>query len=222
VEKVREIIGSFERAAASYDDWYRKPGGVHALRSELKGLEALLPTSGLGVDVGAGTGIFAKHISTKERYVLNIDPSPEMLKEAEKRDLPAVLATAEASPLRSRTLDFAYMVTVIEFLPEPFKALRSIGEILKENAPLVILIINREGSWGRLYSELAEKGDPIFSHARLYNLGEVCSLLTGAGYVPQGFVGTLTASPDEVVGEVKLVPITPDAGVILIKARKSA
>ena len=222
MENVRGIIGIFEKAAAYYDEWYRKPVGVYAFRSELRGLEALLPPSGLGVDIGAGTGIFAKHLSAGERYVVCLDPSPGMLKEAEKRNLPAIVATAEASPFKHGSLDFAYMVTVIEFLPDPLKALRSVGAILKGDAPLAILLINRESSWGEQYSKLAEKGDPIFSHARLYTLGEVCSLLKKAGYEPVEFLGTLTAPPDEPEEEYKLVPISPGVGVILIKARKKA
>ena len=220
VKRGREIIEVFEKSAPSYDDWYRKPIGVYAFRSELKGLRDLLPSSGLGLDVGAGTGIFAQQLSTDERKIVCIEPSLGMLKEAKKRNLQVIAATAETFPLRPMIIDFAYMVTVIEFLPEPLKALRAIGESLKEDATLVILFINKESSWGEHYSKLAEKGDPIFSHARLYTLGDMCSLFERACYDPQEFLGTLTASPDEPGEEVKLVPISSGAGVILIKARK--
>jgi len=216
----RETIEIFENASASYDEWYGKPVGVYAFRSELIGMEAFLPHSGVGIDIGAGTGIFAKHLSTDERRVVCLDPSPGMLKEAKERNLPAIIATAEASPIRIGSVDFAYMVTVLEFLPEPSKALHSVGEILREDAPLVILLINRDSSWGEHYSKLAEEGDPIFSSARLYTLGEVSSLLKGAGFEAVESVGTLTASPDEAGGEYELVPIGRGVGVILIKAKR--
>jgi len=46
-----------------------------------------------------------------------------MLSKAADRGLDAVLAVAENLPLKRRCLDFAYMVTVIEFLQEPLRAL---------------------------------------------------------------------------------------------------
>lgn len=220
MKREREIIEVFEKSSPSYDDWYRKPIGVYAFRSELKGLRDLLPSSGLGLDVGAGTGIFAQQLSTDERKIVCIEPSLGMLKEAKKRNLPVIAAIAETFPLRPMIMDFAYMVTVIEFLTEPLKALRTISEGLKEDATLVILFINKESSWGEQYSKLAEKGDPIFSHARFYTLGDMCSLFERASYDPQEFLGTLTSSPDEPGEEVKLVPVSSEVGVILIKAMK--
>ncbi|HDJ21628.1 MAG TPA: class I SAM-dependent methyltransferase [Candidatus Bathyarchaeota archaeon] len=87
MKSTREIIEIFENASASYDEWYGKPVGVYAFRSELVGLEALLPHSGLGIDIGAGTGIFAKYLSTDERSIVCLDPSSGMLKEAKKRGI---------------------------------------------------------------------------------------------------------------------------------------
>ncbi len=220
MKSTREIIEIFENAAASYDEWYGKPVGVYAFRSELVGLEALLPHSGLGIDIGSGTGIFAKYLSTDERSVVCLDPSQGMLKEAKKRNLPSIIAMAEASPIRRGSLDFAYMVTVLEFMPEPLKSLYSVNKILREDATLVILLINRDSSWGEHYSKLAEKGNQIFSRAKLYTLSEVSSLLKKAGFDPVESVGTLTASPDEPEEEYQLVPIRRGVGVILIKAKK--
>jgi len=218
---MRRIRKVFEEAAASYDDWYSRPIGVYAFRSELRGLEALLPSSGVGVDVGAGTGVFAEHLSTEERSLVCLDLSPNMLREAGRRRLPSILASAESLPLRRECLGFAYMVTVLEFLPNPLKALQSVGAVLKDDAPLVILMINRDSPWGDHYAKLAEKGHPIFSNARLYTLDEVSSLLEKAGYEIAETAGTLTAPPDGPEQECKLVPFRRGVGVILVKARKT-
>jgi ubiquinone/menaquinone biosynthesis C-methylase UbiE len=219
-ESVRLVTGVFDKAAKSYDNWYLNSIGMYAFRSELMGLEALLPPSGLGVDIGAGTGIFAAHLSTAERDVVCIDPSPGMLMMAHKRGLPAILATAESLPMKIGSLDFAYAVTVIEFLADPVKALHSISVILKEDAFLVLLFINRKSRWGEQYSKQAEEEDPIFSHSKLYTEEEVSSLLEKAGFEPLKTMGTLTAPPDEPIEEYKLVSVKEDVGVILIKARK--
>jgi len=216
-----EVIRAFDEAADTYDDWYRRPRGSQVLLSELRGLEALLPSAGLGAEVGAGTGIFAERLASEERRVICIDPSPAMLKHAADRALPTILSTAEEIPLRRGRLDFAYMVTALEFMPDPAAALRSVGTALRAEAPLVTLTINRASPWGRLYAEMAERGDPIFSHARLYYFEEVRALLAGAGFEPLEAVGALTAPPDEFEEVIKLVPVGPAAGVVLIKSWKS-
>jgi ubiquinone/menaquinone biosynthesis C-methylase UbiE len=194
--------------------------GVYAFCSELNGLMALLPSSGIGADIGAGTGIFAKCLSSEERTVICLDPSPKMLEKAAERNLMAVLANAEDIPLRYGSMDFAYMVTVIEFLPDPLEALRSIGSVIRLGAPLVIVFINRESAWGELYSKLAEGKDPIFSRARLYTLVEIRHALQETGYLQMETIGTLTAPPDEPTEEYKLVSVRQGVGVILIKASK--
>lgn len=218
---MRRIIRVFENTADTYDDWYYKPVGSHAFQSELKGLMKLLPLTGTGVDIGAGTGIFAEQLTTDQRKIICIDPSPEMLKVANRRHLETIIAVAETLPITLRSIDFAYMVTVLEFLPEPLMALESIRDMLKDDSPLVILFINQESAWGERYSKQAMVGDPIFSHARIYKLEEVCALLKSSKYDPEKFVGTLTAPPDKPGKEVELFPAGPETGAIFIKARKS-
>lgn len=215
-----EVIKAFDEASENYDDWYGRPKGFQVLQSELRGLEALLPTSGLGAEVGAGTGIFARRLTSGERQVVCIDPSPGMLKHAVGRALPAILSTGEECPFKRGSLAFAYMVTALEFMPDPVGALRSVGSALEEEAPLVTLTINRVSPWGELYADMAKKGDPIFSHARLYSFEEVNDLLIIAGFEPRKAVGTLISPPDEIEDENGLVPVGPGVGVILIKARR--
>lgn len=215
---ISEPIKAFDKAADTYEDWYRRPKGAEIFLSELRGLEALLPASGLGAEIGAGTGIFAEHLTSEERWVVCIDPSTGMLEHAARKGLPAILAAAEGCPLKQESLDFAYMVTVLEFLSDPVETLHLVGEALKTNAPLVTLTINRESPWGDLYAEKAEEGDLIFRHARLYTFKEVLTFLADAGYEPLETLGTLTTAPDEPEGEIRLVPAGPDAGVVLTKA----
>ena len=217
-----EIIRAFDEAAESYEDWYGRSKGAQVLLSELRGLKVLLPPSGLGAEIGAGTGIFAEHLTSEEREVVCIDPSPGMLEHAVGKGLPAILGTAESCPLRHGSLDFAYMVTMLEFLLDPVEALRSAGETLKVDAPLVTLTINRESPWGELYADLAKRGNHLFRHAHLYTFEEVYASLMSAGLEPLEAVGTLTAAPDEAEEEIKLVPAGQGAGVILIKARMRA
>lgn len=217
----RRTIKVFEKTADTYDDWYHKPIGSHAFQSELKGLEKLLPQTGIGVDIGAGTGIFAEHLTTDQRNIICIDPSQEMLKSANRRRLETIIAVSEALPIKPESIDFSYMVTVLEFLPEPSMTLESIRDTLKDDSPIVILFINKESSWGEKYSEEARRGDPVFSHAKIYKQEEVSTLLKDSSFEPEELIGTLTAPPDKPGREVELLPAGPETGVIFIKARKT-
>jgi len=217
---MKDIIEAFNRSAATYEDWYKTPLGEYVFRTELKGLEALLPGKGLGAEVGSGTGIFAEHLITESRNILCIDPSPEMVSQSLWRSLPTLLGVAEKPPLKPRSLDFMYLVTVIEFLVDPLEALSSLRFLLKPTAPLVTLAINRESSWGQAYLESSKREDSLFRHAQLYTLNEGSDLLRDAGYRVEGALMVLNVSPDGTPEEPSLY--TPeekrDAGVFLLKA----
>lgn len=217
---MEEIIRAFSRAAETYEDWYRTPLGEYVLRSELKGLEALLPESGFGAEIGSGTGIFAERLTTEDRKVLCVDPSAEMVSQSTGRSLPTLLGVAEKPPLKPHVLDFVYLVTVLEFLVDPMGALSSLGTLLKSKAPLVALVINRESPWGRAYLDSSRKEGSLFRHARFYTLKECMKLLMNIGYKVVSTLMTVNVSPGGVPEEPKLY--TPeerrDAGVFLLKS----
>lgn len=215
-----KTIKVFDKSAQVYEDWYKEPMGIQVLEAELQGIQALIPPIGLGAEIGAGTGIFAEQLTTEGRRIICVEPSKEMLVQAAQRDLQAILGVGEALPLRRECLDFAYLVTVLEFLSDPLVALNSIREALKAGTALVTLTINRGSSWGRFYTELAEKGDPIFRCAHLYDVDEVKIILEAAGYEPREALSTLTNPPDSDEVGVELAPTNPDAGVTLIKSIK--
>jgi len=217
---VSEVAKVFDRAAGVYEDWYRGRIGAQVLTAELQGLGALLPGRGLGVEVGAGTGIFAERLSTGWRGVVCVDPSPGMLSKAAQRNLVSIIAVAEAIPFRSEVLDFAYFVTVIEFLADPLEALMSVRGALKTGASIVTLTINRGSPWGKLYREKAEEGDPIFRQSKLYEMDEVRALHAMASYEYREALSTLTNPPSAEDVGTELVPVDPDNGVVLIKSMK--
>jgi len=216
---MEEIIRAFSRVAGTYEDWYRTPLGDYVFRSELRGLEALLPKSGLGAEIGSGTGIFVKNLTTQDRKVLCIDPSAEMVSQSTGRGLPTLLGVAEKPPLKPHILDFIYLVTVLEFLVNPLEALSSLGALLKPTSPLIALAINRKSPWGQTYQESGRKEGSLFRHAHLYTLEECAELLRNAGYMIVGSLMALNVPPDGAPEEPKLY--TPeergDAGVFLLK-----
>ncbi len=181
MEPREHIIGVFDASARSYDEWYAQPAGQVVLRTEARMLDAVLP-EGLGVEVGAGTCVFPPLLS-RGREIICLEPSLGMLSLCRCRCPHPVAGTAEEPPLRRGSLDFAYMVAVLEFLENPTSALEAAGELLKRGGVLAVLFIERGSSWGRLYRELAEKrADPVLAVARFLTLEEVLSLVERSGF----------------------------------------
>jgi len=216
-----DAIRAFDLVAVTYDDWYNHPQGRQVFDAELKAVDMHIPKEGIGLELGAGTGIFAEHLTGVRRTVVCLDPSGEMLKKAAERGMASVLGVGEALPLRVGVLDFTYMVTVLEFLDEPAAVLGEIRETAKEGAELTILFINSESSWGDFYRDIGSKGDPVFRHARLYTMVEVEALMTVSGYSVTERAGTLTTQPMETEVEGAITEPSSENGVIVLRAHAS-
>lgn len=216
-----DAIRAFDLVAGTYDDWYYHPQGRQIFDAELKVVDLLIPKVGIGMELGAGTGIFAEHLTRAERTIICLDPSMEMLKKAVDRRMASVMAVGEALPLRVGVLDFTYLVTVLEFLDEPVAVIGEIRETAKRGAGLTALFINSESSWGDLYRDIGSKGDPVFRNARLYTMVEVEALITISGYSVTERAGTLTTKPmDTQVGAAITEP-SRETGVIVLRAYES-
>ena len=206
--------------AGIYDDWYEHPQGRQVFQAEKKAVEQMIRFFGLGVEIGAGTGIFAESLTSENRTVLCLDPSVEMLKKARKRGLPCILGVGEPLPIRCRLLDFCYMVTVLEFLNEPVALLNEVQEVAKDGAPLSFLFINSDSNWGELYRNIGAKGDPVFQHAQLFTLDEVQLLLDRAGYKITDIKGTLNSHPMDQEVDHEIVEPSEESGVLIVRAVK--
>ncbi len=189
-----EAVDAFDRAAGEYDGWYATEKGRQVFSAETRLLERLIPSVGVGLEIGAGTGVFAEAL-TDPRTVVCLDLSREMLARAKNRRLHCILGSAYAMPLRTGVFSFAYMVTVIEFLVEPVVSLTEASKVTSKNAPIAVLFINRDSGWGEFYAKMAEDGDPIFSHANLYTLTDIDRIGEKAGLRLQDACGTLTTNP---------------------------
>ncbi|MCX6648516.1 MAG: class I SAM-dependent methyltransferase [Candidatus Bathyarchaeota archaeon] len=215
-----DVVDAFDGAAHVYDDWYRTEKGGQVFRAERRIVDSLLPEFGVGVEIGAGTGVFSDALTEGGRLIVCLDLSREMLSRARRRGLPCVLGSADSMPFRRGSLGFAYMITVIEFLVTPNQALEEASRVTGKDAPIVVLFINRESPWGELYRAMAEKGDPIFSHAHLYSPEEVDEIGSHVGLRPAGMWGTLTKGPTSPDAGDEIVEPSAKTGVIAVKLVK--
>ncbi|MEM4761579.1 MAG: class I SAM-dependent methyltransferase [Thermofilum sp.] len=214
------IIQLFDSVAKAYDAWYAQPAGRVVLETEARMLGSVLP-AGVGAEVGAGTCVFAQVLS-RDREILCCDPSLEMLELGRERCPHVLASTAEEPPLRPRSLDFAYLVTVIEFLKEPGLALAQLSSLVRRGGVLAVLFIERQSRWGRLYEEVGRRGeDPVLASARLYSFEEVEDILRRSGLRVRRVLQALDYEPLSVPSEEPKIYeglSCADCGVTLIAA----
>ena len=189
-----KLIEVFSKNVESYDKWYSTPLGVYVREVESKALQYLLPVKGRGIDIGGGTGVFTNVLGERV-WTICLDPVYLMLKKALKRGVDVICGVIEQPPLRPHSLDYAFMITVLEFLEKPLKALLSVKMLLRKWGVFVIMFINKKSLWGEVYMKMARDGDPILSLARFYTISEVEDLLNQAGFKIVEKIGVLDYPP---------------------------
>ena len=158
--------------ANEYDLWFEK--NRPAYESEIALLKKLIPDTGIGLEIGIGTGRFS--------YVLGIewgiDPAHNMLLLAKKRGIKVLKAEAEALPFKDSSFDFVAMITVLSFLSSPITALKEAKRVVRDRGYLIIGMIDAESALGRAYESKKEKSK-FYSHARFYPVKDLISWLKG-------------------------------------------
>ena len=93
------------------------------------------------LELATGTGLIAKHIANAAAHIEATDASAEMIAEA-RRD--AHLANLHFSvqdmfclPYASRSFDVVIVSNALHIVPQPEKALREIGRVLKDDGVLI-------------------------------------------------------------------------------------
>lgn len=149
---------TFEQAAARYESWYASPRGRRADRAERALLAWLLgwfPDAGRVLEIGCGTGHFTRWLAARGYATVGLDRSPTMLHAARSlaRGTPLALGDAHRLPLRDGAVEIAALITTLEFLEQPTRALAEAVRVAERG--LVLLVLNRwslgalSRRWGR-------------------------------------------------------------------------
>ncbi|HUE97233.1 MAG TPA: class I SAM-dependent methyltransferase, partial [Longimicrobiaceae bacterium] len=117
-----------------------------------------VPSGGLGLEVGAGTGANFEHHPTGAR-VIAMDRSLEMLQRAKKRragsSVALVVADAEALPFRDGAFDWAAETLVFCEVTDPEQGFREMARVVRPGGPLILLEHVRPAGWlGRVADAL--------------------------------------------------------------------
>jgi ubiquinone/menaquinone biosynthesis C-methylase UbiE len=104
-----------------------------------------LPPSPRGMDIGCGSGRWAKSVAPRVGHLMAVDPAAAALQVA-RRNLAAHAnisfhnADVDHLPAEDGSLDFAYSLGVLHHLPDTAHAIATVARKLKPGAPFLIYL----------------------------------------------------------------------------------
>jgi len=203
-------VDIFNEGALRYDSWYSRHPSL--ARSEAETIRQL-GLSGIGVDIGAGSGFF-----TRITGAIALDPSLPMLVLAKRRVEDVIGGVGELIPLRDSSMNFVLIVVTLCFAKDPEAMLREAMRILKLDGTLAVCIVPLESPWGRVYSEL--KDNPFYSRARFLTLNQLEGIVMKLGFRITNRIATLGSGVGDYYEEPREVSRAQasDYGFVCIKA----
>ena len=177
-------VNAFDKNVDRYEQWF--VDNPLAYVSELHALRELLPTSGIGIEIGVGTGRFAAPLEIKK----GVEPSRSMAEIARKRGIEVIHGVAEHLPFMDGEFDCALMVTTVCFLDDMDMAFQEVRRVLKPGGLFVIGFVDRESPLGTAYQDRKDKS-AFYRDATFYSAEDIVSHLQKAGFGEFAFRQTL-------------------------------
>lgn len=169
------MTNPYETHVDDYDAWFYENDQLFS--AEVEAIRELLPPFQRGVEIGAGSGLFAQALGIAE----GVEPSAAMRVRALARGVQTVNGVAEQCPFPDDTFDLALMVTVDCYILNLHAAFCECHRILKTGGHLIIAFIDKETELGRVY-EGKKQFSPFYKNAHFHSSDEIRSELTQAGF----------------------------------------
>lgn len=171
----------YDRLGSSYDDlWKYSDYFVRSMaRAVIETLD--LRASDRFVDLGAGTGLFAKAITDELRFaepILCVDPSARLVNQARRDDIEVLVQDANAFAASGRRFDKLLLKEVVHHLDDPAAVFRGLGESVSPNGAVLVVLLPPTIDYPLFQSALQrfEEQQPHYD--------EVASALADAGLEP--------------------------------------
>jgi SAM-dependent methyltransferase len=121
------------------------------------------------LDVGCGTGHFTRWMAEQGLDVAGLDISEPMLTEARRFGGPRyVPGDALSLPFADRSYDLTALITTLEFLPDPARALAEAVRVARQG--ILLGVLNR---WSLLALRYRLSGKTLWRSARFFGPGEL-------------------------------------------------
>jgi len=181
----------FDEHASQYEAWFEE--NKYTYLSELQAIREQMPENQNSIEIGVGSGQFAKPLGIK----VGVEPSQKMREIAEKRGIHTIEGIAENLPLEDAQYDLVLMVTTICFVDNLNKAFREANRILKPGGILLIGFIDKESPVGKLYLKYQQES-VFYRDATFYSVDEVVNQMKKTGFRNFKFTQTIFHRLDKI------------------------
>ena len=206
-----EEVNAFNRAAEDYDKWFDEHSKWYL--SEVEALKLAVPKTGNGIEIGVGTGRFARELG----ITTGVEPAENMAAVATQRGIRVIPGFAEALPVSDMTFDYTVMITVDCFLQDISKAFEEACRITKPGGAIIIGMIDKSSPLGKKYQEL-KGNNPFYRSAHFHIVEEIRKQLETAGFHNFSFWQTLVNINEELIE--KPLEGYGNGGFVVIRAQK--
>jgi ArsR family transcriptional regulator len=152
--RLRRSESYFESVAG---DWDRIRRSYFDDRVTSLAIEKLLPRDLTLADIGCGTGSLTFELARFADKVIGVDFSSEMLRRARAvakergvRNVEFRRGDALKLPLASRSMDAAFCVMVLHFLPDPARAIAGLCRVVRRGGSVILVdLVEHSQDWMR-------------------------------------------------------------------------
>ncbi len=164
----------FDLYYEDYEKWFEKYSKIY--EEEIKTIKAILPPFKKAIEVGVGTGRFAKPLGID----YGIEVSEKMAEIGRKRGIKVDLVSAENMNFEDE-FDLILMVTTICFVKDPKKVLANCYKALKVGGSLVVAFVDKNSALGKFY-EKNKKNSKFYKEATFFSKDEIIEMMKEAGF----------------------------------------
>jgi len=151
-----------------------------------------LPPEAVGLDLGCGSGRWARFVAPRVGRLECVDASPAALAVAERTlqdhdNCRFHVASVDAMPLPASSMDFGYSLGVLHHVPDAAAGLRACAERLKPGAPFLLYLyyaLDDRPGWFRGLWRAADLGRRTISRLPHRAKIAVTSAIAGLVYLP--------------------------------------
>jgi SAM-dependent methyltransferase len=163
--------------ASRYEAWYASEGRRADVleKALLRKLLGTFPSARSILEVGCGTGHFTRWMTENGFDTVGLDVSEAMLNEARLRGGQYVSGDAHALPFADRSYDMTALITTLEFVADPARAVSEAMRVARMGVLLGAL--NR---WSALALRYRLSGRPLWRCARFFGPWELGGLVREA------------------------------------------
>ncbi len=171
-----------------HEAWFDSPVGRFALARELHLVDTVIADwprrNQRLVEIGCGLGIFLEEFWRGGLDITGLDNSPAMIAACRERlghRAELFLGNADHLPFEDKEFDYAALVTLLEFCPDPGAVLREATRTAKKG--LVLAFLNRWSLYAREQRKVGQKNgqknglDTTLSQARWFSWPEISRLI---------------------------------------------